>query len=57
MSEDFIVLIRVEPRASRLLQRGMLFLLLLEFKGKVFDNEKEINDAVFMYDGHFISLW
>ena len=24
---------------------------------KVIDNEKEINDDVFMYDGRFISLW
>lgn len=28
-----------------------------EDKSKVLDNEKEINDAIFVYDGCFISLW
>ena len=28
-----------------------------EDKGKVFDNEKEINNTIFVYDGRFICLW
>ena len=36
--------------------RGTLMRYRDEDKGRVFDNEKEINDAIFVYNGRFISL-